>query len=147
MTDARTTSRLGLGLMTIGTGIYTFIPPMVDILTPTHIFHPDWVAHARFHTMWAIFSASAVGLLALWMLWRGPQAGRIGVHVSGAISSCVLGAFMLAAATMPLYGGALSDPDGVPPLANGMDLNLLTFGAALLLILVGWRLIARRAPA
>lgn len=143
MTDATRTSRPGLWLMTIGTGIYTFIPPVVDILTPTHIFHPDWVAHARFHTMWAIFSASAVGLLALWLLWRGPRAGHFGVHVSGAISSCVLGAFMLAAATMPLYGGALSDPDGVPPLANGMDLNLLTFGAAFLMILAGWRLVAR----
>ena len=147
MTGTQQASRTGLWLMTIGIAIYTFIPPVVDILTPTHIFHPDWTAHARFHTMWAILSASAVGMLALWMLWRGPRAGLVGIHVAGAISSCVLGAFLLAAATMPFYGGALSDANGVPPLAGGMDANLLTFGAALLMILVGWRLTVRSASA
>ena len=125
--------------MTIGIAIFTFIPPVVDILTPTHIFNPDWVAHARFHTMWAIFSASAVGLLALWFLWRRAD----GFHVAGAISSCVLGAFMLAALTMPLYGGALTDANGVTPLADGVDANLLTFTVAFIMILTGWRLAAR----
>ena len=147
MTATQQASRTGLWLMTIGIAIYTFIPPVVDILTPTHIFHPDWTAHARFHTMWAILSASAVGMVALWMLWRGPRAGLVGINVAGAISSCVLGAFLLAAATMPFYGSALSDANGVPPLAGGMDANLLTFGAALLMILVGWRLTVRSASA
>tara|TARA_R110000824_G_scaffold42623_4_gene125329 strand:- start:777 stop:1220 length:444 start_codon:yes stop_codon:yes gene_type:complete len=147
MTDAQSPSRLGLWLMTIGTAIYTFIPPVVDILTPTHIFNPDWVGHARFHTMWAIISASAVGLLALGLLWRGPKAGQIGVHISGAISSCVLGAFLLAAATIPLYGGALTDPNGVPPIAEGVDANLVSFAAALLMVLTGWRLTVRETAA
>jgi len=136
MTEAGRSSTTGKILMTSGIGIFTFIPPVVDILTPTHIFHPEWLAHARFHTMWAILSASSVGLLSLWFLWSRPA----GHHVAGAISSCVLGAFMLAAATMPLYGGALTDPNGVPPLDNGMDLNLLTFAAAFIMILIGWRL-------
>lgn len=139
MAQAQKSVRLGKGLMTIGIGIFTFIPPMVDLLTPTHIFNPDWVAHARFHTMWAIFSASAVGLLALWFLWR--EAG--GVRIAGAIGSCVLGAFMLATLTMPLYGGALSDSNGVQPIAGMIDGNLLTFAVAFLLILTGWRIAVR----
>ena len=130
----------GKWLMTLGTAIYTFIPPIVDILTPTHIFHPDWVAHARFHTMWAIISTSAIGMLALWCLWRSPPGQRPGVMIAGAIGTIVLGSFMIAAIAMPLYGGALSDPDGVPPLASGIDANLVTFAAALVMVLTGWRL-------
>ena len=143
MPDSDKRSLIGKLLMTLGTAIYTFIPPAVDILTPTHIFHPDWVAHARFHTMWAIISASTMGLIALWMIWRAPAGESAGVMTSGLISSGVLGAFMVAAITMPLYGGALSDPGGVPPLASGFDANLVTFAAALVMVLVGWRLASR----
>ncbi len=133
-------------LLTLGTAMYTFIPPAVDILTPTHIFHPDWVPHARFHTMWAILSASTMGLIALWMLWRAPAGARTGVMIAGSISSGVLGAFMVAAMTMPLYGGALSDPGGVQPLAGGLDANLVSFAAALAMVVLGWRLASATQP-
>jgi hypothetical protein len=139
MTAATKGARAGKILMTIGIGIFTFIPPVVDILTPTHIFHADWTPHARFHTMWGILSASSVGLLALWLLWFRPA----GHHVAGVIGSCVLGAFMLAAVTMSFYGGALTDPDGVPLMANGVDVNLLTFSVAFVMLVIGWRLVAR----
>ncbi|MEY4269853.1 MAG: hypothetical protein RLZZ58_1069 [Pseudomonadota bacterium] len=140
---AMTAAKTGKWLMTIGIGIFVFAPPVVDILTPTHVFNADWVPHARFHTMWAILSTSAIGILALWLLWRGPALHKFGTHLAGVIGSCVLGAFMLAAATMSLYGGALSDANGVPLLAIGVDANLVTFGVALALILAGWRLAAR----
>lgn len=134
---------VGKLLLTLGTAVYTFIPPLVDILTPTHVFHPDWIPHARFHTMWAIISASTLGLIALWFLWRKPTGEHAGVMTAGLISSGVLGAFMVASITMPLYGGALSDPGGVPPLAEGIDANLVTFAAALVMIITGWRLASR----
>ncbi len=140
MIVAKSGAKIGKWMMTIGIGIFTFIPPIVDILTPTHIFNADWVPHARFHTMWAILSASAVGMLALWMLWRGPAQQGLGTHIAAAIGVCVLGSFMLAAATLSLYGGALSDANGVPLITEGIDANLVTFGVALTLILTGWRL-------
>ena len=143
MADGSRAIILGKWLLTIGTAIYTFIPPAVDILTPTHIFHPDWIAHARFHTMWAILSASSVGLVALFFLWREPVGRKASVMVAGLIGTAVLGAFMVAALTMTLYGGALSDPNGVPPLANGIDANLITFAAALIMVLAGWRVAGR----
>ena len=134
---------IGKALLTLGTAIYTFVPPVVDILTPTHIFHLDWVAHARFHTMWAILSASTMGLIALSMLWLKPAGEPAGVLIAGLISSGVLGSFMIAAIAMPLYGGALSDPGGVPPLPGGVDLNLVVFAVALALVLLGWRVASR----
>lgn len=143
MPETQRTTLVGKLLLTLGTAIYTFIPPIVDILTPTHIFHPDWPAHARFHTMWAIIAASTMGLLALWLTWRGASDAKANIRIAGTISTGILGAFMVATITMPLYGGALTDPDGVPPLANGLDANLLTFAAALVLVLIGWRLAGR----
>ncbi|MEO9463038.1 MAG: hypothetical protein ABJ242_09905 [Marinomonas sp.] len=134
---------IGKLLLTVGTAIYTFLPPVVDILTPTHIFHPDWVPHARFHTMWAIISASTMGLIALWMLWRKPFGEQAGVTTAALMSSGVLGSFMVAALALPLYGGALSDPNGPPPIAEGVDANLVTFLIALTMVLVGWRLASR----
>ncbi len=146
MTDTAAGSKLGKWLMTVGIGIFTVIPPIVDILTPTHIFNPDWVPHARFHTMWAIISASSVGALALWFLWRGPAQQSVRTHIAGAIGACVLGSFMLATATMSLYGGSLSDVKDLRSSVGGIDvsLNLVTFGVALMLILAGWRIAAAR---
>jgi hypothetical protein len=145
MTEAAAGSKLGKWLMTIGIGVFTVIPPIVDILTPTHIFNPNWVPHARFHTMWAIISASSIGALALWFLWRGPAQASVRTHIAGAIGSCVLGSFMLATATMSLYGGSLSDVKDLRSSVGGVDasLNLVTFGVALMMILAGWRLAAR----
>ena len=130
--------RLGKWLITIGTAIYTLIPLAVDLLTPTHIFNPDWVAHARFHTMWAMLSAFTMGLLALWFLWRKSEDRHVGVNIAGAIGSGVLGTFMIATMTMPLYGGALADANGVTPLAGGIDANLAIFLVALVMVLSGW---------
>lgn len=145
MAEAAAGSKLGKWLMTVGIGIFTVIPPIVDILTPTHIFNPDWVPHARFHTMWAIISASSIGALALWILWRGPAQQSVRTHITGAIGACVLGSFMLATATMSLYGGSLSDVKDLRSSVGGVDasLNLITFAVALMTILVGWRLSVR----
>ena len=49
------------------------------------------------------------------------------------------------ASTISLYGGALSDKGGVPPVL-GMDANIVVFSLALLLLLVGW-LLAREKSA
>lgn len=145
MIENQKSKTLGKWLLTAGTAIYTFIPPIVDILTPTHIFHPDWVGHARFHTMWAIISASTMGLLALWLIWRHSDASQEGPKIAGLISTGILSAFMIAALTMPLYGGSLTDPGGMQEAANGLDVNLKTFSVALALVLSGWRLAARTA--
>lgn len=138
-------SNLGKWLITVGIGIFTIIPPIVDILTPTHIFNATWVPHARFHTIWGIISASSIGLLALWFLWRGPGQQSVRTHIAGAMGACVLGSFMVATATMSLYGGSLSDVKDLRSSVGGLDasLNLVTFGVALMMILAGWRLAVR----
>jgi len=56
-------------LMSLAIGIYAFIPPFADLATDTHVFHNDWVPHARMHTVWLLGISSSLGLVALYLLW------------------------------------------------------------------------------
>ena len=104
------------------------IPPIVDI-SPTHILHPAWSPHARFHVMWQISVNSMLGLLTVLLIWwPGPnRAVRLKI---GALLGCIaLGGFVVAALTRHLYGGTFSETGGVPPV-GGMDANVLAFTPA-----------------
>ncbi|ADB39777.1 conserved hypothetical protein [Spirosoma linguale DSM 74] len=42
---------------------------------PTHLFNPDWLPHARYHSALWLFSVSLSSLGSLWLLW-GSFEGR-----------------------------------------------------------------------
>lgn len=130
-------------LMTMATLIYGVLPPFVD-LTETHVFHPEWTPHARMHMVWLLGTNSAIAVLALYFLWLHKANSAFGVRLAGILGLCVFGGFWLSASTASLYGGALSDKDGVPPIL-GMDANIVVFSLALLLLLVGWFLARARS--
>ncbi len=116
---------VGRVLMTLATLIYGVLPPFVD-LTETHVFHPEWTPHSRLHMVWLLGTNSAVAVLALYFLWLHKANSPFGVRLSGILGLCVFGGFWLSASTISLYGGALSDKGGVPPIL-GMDANILIF--------------------
>ena len=121
-------------LLTVATLIFTVLPPFADF-NKTHALHPKWPGHARFHMVWLVVENSLVGLLALTLIWYQSTPGKL--LIGGGISVLVLGSFLLATLTMPLYSGALSDPGGVPQGPKGIDLNLAVFGVGFLLSLAG----------
>jgi hypothetical protein len=133
--------KIAATLLTLTALVYAVVPPIVDS-NPTHILNPEWTAHARFHTVWQVSVNSMLGLSSVLLVWwpGTNQALRIKI---GALLGCIaLGGFYVAAMTRHLYGGAFSDPNGVPPVA-GIDANLLLFTptsliqiAALFLILL-----------
>ena len=127
---------MGRVLMTLATLIYGVIPPIVD-LGATHVLHPDWTPHARMHMVWLVATMSSMSLLALYFLWRHADRS-LGVLMGGLLGMCALGGFFVSAATAPLYGGSLSDKGGVPDVAGFIDANLLGFGIAAAMLLVGW---------
>lgn len=136
-------SRVGLILMTVATLFYGVLPPFVD-LTETHVFHPEWTPHSRLHMVWLLGTNSAIAVLALYFLWLHQANRAFGIRLAGILGLCVFGGFWLSASTVSLYGGALSDRGGVPPIL-GMDANILVFSLALLLLLVGWFLARSRS--
>jgi len=132
----------GRVLMTLATLIYGVLPPFVD-LTETHVFHPEWTPHSRMHMVWLLGTNSAIAVLALYLLWFHKANSAFGARLAGILGLCVFGGFWLSAFTISLYGGALSDKGGVPPIL-GMDANIVVFSLALLLLLVGWFLARAR---
>ena len=161
---------LGRWLMTVATLMYGVVPLLVD-LTETHVFHPDWPGHARFHMVWLLAQLAGTAGLALGLMWYRPlqgtffassfrsgagaarsadttdtaEAGLWRVRLAGVLGLIALGSFYTSAITAGLYGGALADAQGVPPLW-GLDANLVSFSVALVLLLVGLWLAHQRDP-
>lgn len=122
-------------LLTVATLIYGVLPALAD-LSPTHVFHPAWTPHARLHAVWLIGTLFLMGALAMHLLWRSAMEERARVRLAGLLALCALGGFLLSAFTQGLFGGALSDPEGGIPRPLGLDLNLVVFSAAFVLVLV-----------
>lgn len=123
-------------LITIATLVYGVIPVLVD-LTETHVFHPDWTPHARFHMVWLLSTNSILAALALYLMWISKYDAVIRIRAAGAVGLCVLGGFFVSALTKNLYGGLLVDPvGGVPPIM-GLDANLVIFTPMLVLVVIG----------
>jgi hypothetical protein len=129
-------------LMTLATFMYGAIPPFVD-LTETHVFHPEWTPHSRMHMVWLLGTNTSIAVLALYFLWFHKASRAFGVRLAGILGLCVYGGFWLSALTVSLYGGALSDKGGVPPIM-GMDTNVVVFLSAVLILLAGWFLARAR---
>ncbi|QII03680.1 hypothetical protein BH92_26835 (plasmid) [Rhodococcoides fascians A21d2] len=136
-------------LVTVGVLSFAAVASAAD-LNRTHATNPRWVAHARFHVVWQVFTHIGIGVLALVLTWvpLGPIGIRVGVAMG--ISLVVLGGFFLTWASMRSYGGELADPNGYRPVhvrlghrRFSIDQNVLLFSvgssvlaAALILIVI-----------
>jgi len=122
-------------LLTLTAIIYGIIPLIVDI-SPTHILHPAWSPHARFHVVWQISIGSGMALLSVLLIWwPGPQ-WRLRLKIAALLGCIVLAGFVVAALTRNLYGGAFTEPGGVPPV-GGIDANVLAFTPTIAIQLLG----------
>jgi len=131
-------------LMSLAIGIYAFIPPFADLATDTHVFHNDWVPHARMHTVWLLGVSSSLGLVTLYFLWLRKDEPLFNINIAALLSLCVYGPFFLSTLTARLYGGELTDAvGGVEDHLFGFDINLIVFSLATLLLGLGWGLCKR----
>ncbi len=127
---------VGRVLMSLATSIYGFVPLVVD-LTETHVFHPDWTGHARFHAVWLLASLSFVAAMSLYFIWARQTDSHHKLHLAGLLGAGALSSFFVSAATMARYGGSLNDHGDIHTMM-GLDANLVVFAAAFVLLLVGW---------
>jgi hypothetical protein len=122
-------------LITLATLAYGLGPFVID-MNRTHLLHPAWPGHARFHLLWSAVSQLAVAGLALWLVWADTANAvwhcRLAVLIGLAMNTGFWGAFLFRRA----YHGTLHDPQGIPPLGGKVDGNLLavTLITALLLV-------------
>ncbi len=131
--DVRTVGRT---LMTVAILVASVVPLLVDI-SHSHLLNPTWPPHARVHEVWLLATGAAVGAVALWLIWTRQQ-----LVLGAVLTACILGGFLIAAVTAPLYGGVLVDPATAHLLPNddrvfGLPANLFAFSLALVILLIG----------
>lgn len=128
-------------LLTVAAIQYGVIPPLIDF-TETHVFHPEWPPHARFHLVWCLTLGGLLSGYVIFLTWRRPSAHPQALRVASMVGCAVLGAFFVAAATTSAYGGSLSD-QAEPLRLLGIDANVLSFTVASIFQLAGtlrvWR--------
>jgi len=122
-------------LLSIAAIQYGLIPPIIDF-TDTHVFHPDWPPHARFHLVWLLGMGSAFSAYVLFSIWfltkRSPEVLK---HIS-VIGCIVLSGFFVAAAFQSQYDGLLSDM-AEPIEVFGIDGNVFSFAIAAVFQAIG----------
>ena len=102
-------------------------PIIVDIGS-SHLFNPNWDAHARVHEVWRLSTNFLLFGLGIYLLW----VKKIEV-LPGLLSLCIHLGFVFSAATMSLYGGAAIG-EGIPePFIIGIPLNVFMFSAMFLI--------------
>ena len=105
---------LGLSVMSLAVLMYGVVPLFAD-LNRTHATNPAWTAHARFHVVTQVLTTTAVAAISLWLLWSPAIERSLGICLAG----------------------ALSDAEGGIEKYRSVDLNLLNFGSAAVLLLIG----------
>ena len=81
------------------------------------------------------------------MIWLGKESRAGAVIRAGAFGLMALGSFFTAVFTAPLHGGALADPRGVEQVAEGVYGNIISISGALVMLVVGWLVVRKSAPA
>ncbi|WP_263351547.1 hypothetical protein [Acidicapsa acidisoli] len=102
-------------------------------LNRTHATNPSWTRHARFHLVWQASSCAFLsGLGIVIVLLPGPYMTSC-FYIAAAMAAIPMVSCLSAFLTRRLYGGALFDPNGIPPVtvrifarARQIDINLAT---------------------
>jgi len=59
----------------------------------SHIFNERWPSHARFHGVVGVGTPVALGLFALWHLWKNPGERGLGSAIAAAVPISYWGSF------------------------------------------------------
>ena len=108
-------------------------------LSRTHATNPLWPRHARFHLVWQVFTTSLLCALEIALVWWSGPYLEPRFYLAASLTFLPLFGFVIALAARRMYDGALSDPNGIPPLQVKVfarilhvDLNLVAVAVALL---------------
>lgn len=98
----------------------------------THVFNPDWPAHARLHEVWQLTTNGLLSILAA-LLVRIARYAIIGAVVALTINT----GFLLAFVGASTYGGGMAHSDGSELLVAGVNPAPVIVGALFIAISAG----------
>ncbi len=109
--------------------LYAMVVPFLEV-NETHVFNPDWTPHVRIHEVWQLITNSSIGLFCLWLLWFKNK-----IKLSALLSLLIMGGFLIAFIIKDSYGGSMKYLDGSEKTLFGINIGVLGFGVAVVLIL------------
>ena len=99
----------------------------INDFNATHLFNPDWPPHARLHMMMLFMTTGAFTLLGLFLCW-GPAESRLqSLRLSAIAGALYMYGTLIAALTMPNYGGSMEWTDTAPRVATLANENFVVF--------------------
>ena len=120
-------------IITFSVLLYAVIVPYLEI-NNTHVFNPDWTPHVRIHEVWQLITNSSLGALCIWLAW---SKGKL--LLSSFISLIITGGFLVAFSLKNTYGGSMKYLDGSEKTLLGLNIGVVGFGlAVILLVLAIW---------
>jgi len=130
---------LGRVLSTAG----ALVPAVGSVIadwSPTHVYNPNWTAHAKFHLGQTLTLAAGSSVVSLWLTWRPePDVVRLrGALLAGGLF------WLTQLPALFLPGAALADPDTPTQPFDlwGLPVNQVTVTGIVIvpLLLVGYAL-------
>jgi hypothetical protein len=108
----------------------------------SHAINPEWLRHARFHLVWQVISTVLLSIVELLLVLSPGPFREERFYLAAILASVPMLGFFGALIGRRIYGGALSDPNGIQParvvvfgLELLIDLSLLTEVVALVMLL------------
>ncbi len=134
------TQKVRLVQILLTLGAFEFFGPMLRDTNASHLVHPDWVGHARFHIMWNIVLWGALGVYSLYLIW-----GRAVTHPGDLYRALLLQAlnalaFWGAVVLGPLYSADVFDASIHVGFMN-VNENILVFTIMSLLLCLNFVLL------
>lgn len=119
-------------ILTVSVSTFLLIVPILEI-SDTHVFNPDWPAHARLHEVWQLTTNMGLGALSLWLAWTTKHL-RIASAVGLLVTMGFLTAFMLSDG----YGGSMRHTDGTELALLGVNASVVVMGLATAGLIFVW---------
>ena len=132
---------LGKLLVTLGIVFYAVVVPIFE-LNDSHVFNPNWEAHARLHEVWQLATNCAIGAFSFWLVWF-----KANLRLSSLMTFFVTGGFLLAYALRGSYGGSMVLSDGSEKMILSINLGLFAYSLAIILALLALYLDRSHRPA
>ena len=117
-------------IITFSILLYAIVVPFMEI-NGTHVFNPNWTPHVRIHEVWQLITNSGIGLFSIWLVW-----GKNETKISAILSLLVTGGFLVAFMLQEFYGGSMKYLDGSEKQLLGINIGVLGFGIAFILLLI-----------
>lgn len=107
--------------------------PVLEV-NDSHLFNPEWPAHARFHEAWQLLTNAGLALIALWLAVVGGRE-----RLAAGLSLIMVGALVIAWGLGGVYGGEIARPGGDGLQVFGLGLPALIMSMlAIALIAAIW---------